>query len=82
MSENQASKNLLLCGLLLLALFPQAGMAEKVRHDFPYESHYIKVLGSNMHYVDTGGSGSTVVIHPANAVTIDAFRNIHITLNS
>ncbi len=27
-------------------------------------------------------SGSTVVVHPANAVNIDAFRNIHITLNS
>lgn len=27
-------------------------------------------------------SGSTVVVHPANTVTIDAFRNIHITLNA
>jgi N-methylhydantoinase A len=27
-------------------------------------------------------SGSTVVIHPDNTVNIDAFRNIHITLNS
>lgn len=26
-------------------------------------------------------SGTTVVIHPANAVEIDAYRNIHITLN-
>ena len=27
-------------------------------------------------------SGSTVVIHPANSVTIDEFRNIHISLNA
>ncbi|MFT5340838.1 MAG: N-methylhydantoinase A [Paracoccaceae bacterium] len=27
-------------------------------------------------------NGSTVVIHPANTVTIDAYRNIHITLNA
>lgn len=27
-------------------------------------------------------SGSTVVIHPSNAVSIDAYRNIHITLNA
>ena len=27
-------------------------------------------------------SGTTVVIHPANSVTIDAYRNIHITLNA
>ena len=26
-------------------------------------------------------SGTTVVIHPGNAVTVDAFRNLHITLN-
>ena len=26
-------------------------------------------------------SGSTVVIHPGNSVSVDAFRNIHITLN-
>ncbi len=27
-------------------------------------------------------SGSTVVIHPSNTVEIDAYRNIHITLNA
>lgn len=27
-------------------------------------------------------SGSTVVIHPSNAVQVDAYRNIHITLNA
>ena len=27
------------------------------------------------------GSGSTVVVHPGNSVLVDAFRNIHITLN-
>lgn len=32
------------------------------RHDFPYESRYVEVLGSNMHYVDTGGEGSVVVM--------------------
>ena len=26
-------------------------------------------------------SGSTVVVHPGNSVLVDAFRNIHITLN-
>lgn len=32
------------------------------RHDFPYESHYVEILDSRIHYVDTGGSGSPVVM--------------------
>ena len=38
------------------------GNTELARHDFPYPSRYVEVLGSDMHYVDTGGDGSVVVM--------------------
>ncbi len=35
---------------------------ELARHDFPYPSKYVKIKDANMHYVDTGGTGSTIVM--------------------
>ena len=35
---------------------------ELARHDFPYPSNYVEVHGSKMHYVDTGGEGSVVLM--------------------
>jgi haloalkane dehalogenase len=31
--------------------------------DFPYESHYVEVLGSRMHYVETGEGAPVLFIH-------------------
>lgn len=49
---------------------------EIARHDFPYESHYVEVLGSKMHYIDTGGSGSTVVMIHGHPTWSYLWRNV------
>ncbi len=46
------------------------------RHDFPFKSRYVEVLGSNMHYVDTGGSGSTIVMIHGQPTWSYLWRNI------
>ena len=52
-----------LAGLLLAVTTLSSAIAQEwARHDFPYQSHYVEVMGSNMHYVDTGGDGSVVVM--------------------
>ncbi len=35
---------------------------ELARHDFPYPSNYAKVLGSKMHFVDTGGDKDPILM--------------------
>ncbi len=52
--------SLIISSCLLLSSTLNA--AEMARHDFPYASHYVKVKGSKMHYVDTGPvkNGSTI----------------------
>lgn len=49
---------------------------ELARHDFPYASHYVDVLGSKMHYVDTGGDGSVVVMIHGQPTWSYLWRNI------
>ena len=49
---------------------------ELARHDYPYRSNYVEVLGSNMHYVDTGGSGSTIVMIHGQPTWSYLWRNV------
>lgn len=49
---------------------------ELARHDFPYESHYVDVMGSKMHYVDTGGPGDPVVMIHGQPTWSYLWRNI------
>lgn len=49
---------------------------ELARHDFPYKSHYVDVLGSKMHYVDTGGPGSVVVMIHGQPTWSYLWRNV------
>ena len=49
---------------------------ELARHDFPYRSHYVDVKGSKMHYVDTGGDGSVVVMIHGQPTWSYLWRNI------
>ena len=49
---------------------------EMARHDFPYASNYVEVLGSKMHYVDTGGDGSIVVMIHGQPTWSYLWRNI------
>ena len=53
-----------------------ADNAEMARHDFPYASNYVEVLGSKMHYVDTGGSGSVVVMIHGQPTWSYLWRNV------
>jgi haloalkane dehalogenase len=49
---------------------------ENARHDFPYESNYIEVNGSMMHYVDTGGDGSVIVMIHGQPTWSYLWRNV------
>jgi haloalkane dehalogenase len=51
-------------------------IVELARHDFPYQSHYVNVLGSDMHYVDTGGEGSVVVMIHGQPTWSYLWRNV------
>jgi len=45
--------------------------------DFPFESHYVEVLGSRMHYVDTGaGEGPPLLFLHGNPASSYLWRNI------
>ncbi len=55
---------------------PREGGVELARHDFPYASKYVEVHGARMHYVDTGGPGSTVVMIHGNPSWSYLWRNI------
>jgi haloalkane dehalogenase len=46
------------------------------RHDFPYRSNYVEVFGSNMHFVDTGGDGSTIVMIHGQPTWSYLWRNV------
>ncbi len=50
--------------------------AELARHDFPYPSHYVEVLGSKIHYVDTGGKGSVVLMIHGQPTWSYLWRNV------
>jgi haloalkane dehalogenase len=43
--------------------------------DFPYESHYIDVLGSNMHYIDQGNGDPILLLH-GNPTSSYLWRNV------
>lgn len=77
-----------LASLACLAAAPAASFAqadeqasseasgEYARHDFPYTSRYVEVDGSQMHYVDTGGDGSVVVMIHGQPTWSYLWRNI------
>lgn len=48
------------CNLANQAIVENTG--QNVRHDFPYESKFVEVNGAKMHFVDTGGSGSPILL--------------------
>lgn len=67
---------ILTIALNLMALGPGTTSAENARHDFPYMSHYVDVLGSKMHYVDTGGMGDPIVMLHGQPTWSYLWRNI------
>ncbi len=79
-------KNLLIACLAILgssfstAIFATDGditvSNENARHDFPYRSHFVEVHGSKMHYVDTGGPGTPVVMIHGQPTWSYLWRNI------
>lgn len=54
----------------------ESSSVELARHDFPYPSHYADVRGSRMHYVDTGGTGSVVLMIHGQPTWSYLWRNI------
>lgn len=49
---------------------------EYARHDFQYRSHYVEVMGSKMHYVDTGGEGDPIVLLHGQPTWSYLWRNV------
>lgn len=60
----------------LVSVLTAGANANNARHDFPYESHYADVLGSKMHYVDTGGDGSPIVMLHGQPTWSYLWRNV------
>ena len=50
-------------------------MAQNMSPDFPYESHYVEVLGSKIHYVDEGGGDPVLFLH-GNPSSSYLWRNV------
>lgn len=50
-------------------------MKRKISSDFPFESKFIKVKGSNMHYIDEGSGDPVLFIH-GNPTSSYIWRNI------
>lgn len=55
---------------------------EAISADFPYESHYVEVLGSRIHYIDEGEGKPVLFIH-GNPTSSYLWRNVipHVTGN-
>jgi len=53
----------------------QAASGAAISADFPFESHYVEVLGSRMHYVDEGAGEPILFIH-GNPTSSYLWRNI------
>ncbi len=72
----------LTAGLFATAILPQATMAQQganpasaISADFPYESRYVEVLGSRMHYVDEGEGDPILFLH-GNPTSSYLWRNV------
>lgn len=76
MKKKNTVNHLLLTFVALMASVSMLSAKEMARHDFPYESHYVEVLGSKIHFVDTGGSASTVVMIHGQPTWSYLWRNV------
>ncbi len=54
---------------------PESDTLEAISADFPYQAHYVEVLGSRMHYVDEGEGDVVLFIH-GNPTSSYLWRNI------
>lgn len=54
---------------------PQTAVAREISHEFPFESHYLSVRGSRMHYVDVG-EGETILFLHGNPTSSYLWRNV------
>src|SRR5919106_1156383 len=48
---------------------------QNISAEFPFESHYVEVLGSKMHYIDEGAGDPILFIH-GNPTSLYLWRNI------
>ena len=83
MNSNDYFRNLtfLVVALMLLS-FKSYGLpgvessGKMVRHDFQYESKYVSVNGSKMHFVDTGGTGAPMLLIHGQPTWSYLWRNV------
>jgi len=57
-----------------------SAVEQPIRTDFPFDSKFIQVLGSNMHYIDEG-EGDVILLLHGNPTSIYSWRNVvpHLT---
>lgn len=65
----------LLASRILLAQGPGDARAPAISAEFPYESRYVEVLGSRMHYVEEGAGDPVLFIH-GNPTSSYLWRNV------
>lgn len=63
------------CLSIIPALAPGVDAEENISVDFPYESRYVTVYGSRMHYVESGQGKPIVLLH-GNPTSVYLWRNI------
>ena len=66
-----------LIALFLVALSEAAGQdsGASISPDYPYESHYVTILGSRMHYIEQG-SGDPILLLHGNPTSSYLWRNV------
>lgn len=87
MIPRNSSTTVVAAAVAATALAPAYGTAQQtgdsgstISADFPYESRYVEVLGSDMHYIDEGEGDPIVFLH-GNPTSSYLWRNIipHVT---
>ena len=80
--SNAITRSLLVVAGSILTTLPLATSAQQpasgasaISADFPYESHYVEVLGSRMHYVDEGEGEPILFLH-GNPTSSYLWRNV------
>ena len=63
------------CMTIMPMMAPGVDPEPSISADFPYESHYVEVLGSSMHYVEQGRGDPILLLH-GNPTSSYLWRNV------
>ena len=63
------------CMTLMPMMAPGVDPEPSISADFPYESHYVEVLGSRLHYIEEGEGDPILFLH-GNPTSAYLWRNV------